>query len=301
MAATDTRILLVDDEPSNLEIFAEYLEDSGYALETAEDGAAAWSLLEAAPERFDVVVLDRLMPGLDGIEVLQRMKRHPALQSVPVILQTALAAADDVVDGLQAGAYYYLAKPFEEEMLLSVLGTAVVDRQRYRRAQQDRDLFVRTFGLMNEAEFVFRTLDEARDLATLLANACPDPRRVAIGLTELLLNAVEHGNLGISYEEKARLRAAGEWDSEIATRLADPHYARRHVTVSYRRVDGGIRLCIRDEGDGFDYSKYLDMDPSRAFDLHGRGIAMARMMSFDSLEYRGPGNEVEVTVKTPAS
>ena len=298
MAAIDTRVLLVDDEPFNLEILGEYLEDSGYALETAADGAAAWSLLEAAPGRFDVVVLDRMMPGLDGIEVLRRMKRHPNLLSVPVILQTALAAGDEIIEGLDAGAYYYLTKPFEEQVLLSVLGTAVADRRRYRRAQQDSDLAVRTFGLMQEAAFVIRTLDEARDLATVLANACPEPKRVAIGLTELLLNAVEHGNLGISYAEKGRLRETGDWDREIATRLADPRYAERRVSVNYRRVDGAITVCIRDDGDGFDYTQYLDMDPSRVFDLHGRGIAMARMMSFDRLEYRGRGNEVEVAVNT---
>jgi hypothetical protein len=56
-------------------------------------------------------------------------------------------------------------------------------------------------------------------------------------------------------------------------------------------------VCIKDQGDGFDFEKYLDMDPARAFDTHGRGIAMSRMLSFDSLDYRGCGNEVEVTVK----
>jgi hypothetical protein len=86
---------------------------------------------------------------------------------------------------------------------------------------------------------------------------------------------------------------------EIATRLADPRYAGRRVTVNCRRVDGAFTVCIRDDGDGFDYTKYLDRDASRVFDQHGRGIAMARTMSFDRLEYRGRGNDVEVAVNTP--
>jgi len=289
-------VLLVDDEPFNLEILLEYLEDTGYCLDVAEDGQVAWDKLTADPERFDVVVLDRMMPGLSGLEVLQRMKQHPVLQSVPVILQTALAARDEILEGLQSGAYYYLTKPFEEVMLQSVLQTAVADRQRYRQAQQDSKAAGRTFGLMREATFVFRTIESARDLAVVLANACPDPKRVAIGLTELLLNAVEHGNLGIGYREKSLLCKAERWDEEIAARLADPAYADREVLVTYRRVNGTISVRIKDQGKGFDFSRYLDMDPARAFDIHGRGIAMSRMISFDSLRYHGCGNEVEVTV-----
>jgi CheY-like chemotaxis protein len=290
-------LLLVDDEPFNLELMLEYLGDAGYGLEVAEDGLTAWDRLTADPQRFDVVVLDRMMPGLSGLEVLQRMKRHPVLQSVPVILQTALAAREEIIEGLQAGACFYLTKPSEEVMLSSVLRTAVADRGRYRQAREDSKVAVRTFGLMREATFAFRTPEAARDLAVVLASACPDPRRVAIGLTELLLNAVEHGNLAIGYREKTRLRETARWDEEIAARLADPRYADRQVRVSYRRVNGTITVCIKDQGDGFDFEKYLDMDPARAFDTHGRGIAMSRMLSFDSLDYRGCGNEVEVTVK----
>jgi CheY-like chemotaxis protein/anti-sigma regulatory factor (Ser/Thr protein kinase) len=296
MTGTEPRVLLVDDEPLNLEMLTEYLEASGYALDTAEHGASAWAQLEATPERFDVVLLDRMMPGLNGLEVLKRIKQHPVLQAVPVILQAALTARDEILEGLEAGAYYYLAKPFEEAMLLSVLRAAVADRQRYRQAQQGSDLAVRPFGLMREATFSFRTPAAARDLAVVLANACPDPQQVAIGLTELLLNAVEHGNLGITYEEKGRLREAGGWEDEVAARLADPRFAGRVVQVDYRRDAGAVTVRIRDGGEGFDYTKYLDIDPSRACDLHGRGIAMARSVSFDRLEYRGSGNEVEVAV-----
>lgn len=293
-------ILLVDDEPINLEILTEYLEDSDYRIETAADGRQAWDLLEADPERFDVVLLDRMMPGLSGTEVLARIKQHPMLASVPVILQTALSARDDVLEGLKAGAYYYLTKPFDQEMLLSVVGTAVDDRRRYRQAQEDSLLSGRTFGLMREASFSFKDLDAARDLARVLANACPDPMRAAIGFSELLINAVEHGNLGISYDEKGRLRQEERWDQEIAVRLADPAYADRQVHVRYMREPDCIRVLIRDEGEGFEWERFLEMDPERALDSHGRGIAMSRMLSFDSLEYRGSGNEVEVTVSTRA-
>lgn len=298
--ATPT-ILVADDEPFNVDILLEYLEDTGYNIETAADGQEAWDLLQARPDRFDVVILDRMMPGMTGIEVLQKIKQHPVLQSLPVILQTALAAKEEILEGLQAGAYYYLTKPFDEVMLLSVLTTAIDDRRRYLQAIEDSDVASRTFGLMREACFTFRTLGSARDMATVLANAFPDPRRVVIGLTELLVNAVEHGNLGITYDEKSQLREEERWEQEVEARLGDPVYAAREVLVRYNRQPDGIHVLIRDQGEGFDWQKYVDMDPARAFDSHGRGIAMSRMISFDDIEYRGCGNEVEVRVDIPQS
>ena len=294
------RILVADDEPFNVDILLEYLEDSGYHIETAVDGQEAWELLESNPEKFDVVILDRTMPRMSGMRVLEKIKQHAVLQSLPVILQTALAAKEEILEGLQAGAYYYLTKPFDEHMLLSVLSTAVEDRKRYLRALEHSDVASRTFGLMSEAAFSFKTLGSARDIATVLANAFPDPRRVIIGLSELLLNAVEHGNLGITYDEKSRLREEDRWEQEIEARLADPANAHKQVTVRYQRQPDEIRVSIRDEGQGFDWQKYVGMDASRAFDTHGRGIAMSRMISFDDVEYRGVGNEVEVTVKVAA-
>jgi CheY-like chemotaxis protein/anti-sigma regulatory factor (Ser/Thr protein kinase) len=291
------RVLIADDEPFNVDILLEYLDETGYEIDSAVDGRQAWAMLEADPGRYDVVLLDRMMPGLSGIEVLRRIKRHPVMQSVPVILQTAMAAKDEMLEGLQAGAYYYLAKPFDQAMLLSVLSTAVEDRMRYLRALEDSDVASRTFDLLHAAAFAFRTLHSARDIATVLANAFPDPKRVVIGLTELLVNAVEHGNLAISYDEKSRLREEGRWEQEIEARLADPAYADRQVRVDYRRCGDAIRVRIRDEGQGFDWREYADMDPARAFDSHGRGIAMSRMISFDEVAYHGSGNEVEVVVR----
>lgn len=290
------RILIVDDEPVNIEILLVYLEESGYELDTAQDGQQAWEMLEARPDHYDVLILDRMMPRMNGMEVLARVKAHPVLQSLPVILQTALAAKEEILEGMQAGAYYYLTKPFDEALLQSVLNTAVGDRLRYRRLQQESNVAGRCFGLMLEGQFRFRTLEAARDLANVLANACPDPRRAVIGMSELLVNAVEHGNLGISYTEKSRLRDCDGWEAEVRRRLDDPCYAERFVEVVYRREPGCIRVTITDQGEGFDWGKYLDFDPSRAFDKHGRGIAMSRMVSFDSLEYSAKGNEVTVSI-----
>ena len=139
-------------------------------------------------------------------------------------------------------------------------------------------------------------MDEARDLATLLSNICPDPQRVVVGMSELLINAVEHGNLGITYNEKGVLKEQGTWLDEVEKRLGMPEYSNRKVTVKMHKNNQKIDFTICDEGEGFEYCDFLEMDPDRAFDNHGRGIAMSRLLSFDELEYLGKGNEVRVSV-----
>lgn len=302
MFSATPKVLIVDDEPFNIEIIEEYLEDLPYLLDTAEDGQEAWEKLEADPQSFDAIILDRMMPRMTGLEVLERVRAHPELQSIPVILQTGMAAQEDILEGMQAGAYYYLTKPFEEEMLTSVLTTAIEDRMRYRAAHEQSDVASRTLGMLTCGGFEFKTLEAARDLSTSLANAFPDPRRVVIGLSELLINAVEHGNLGITYDEKSALRENESWDDEVVRRLALPENQDKYVQVRYERKSDVIEVVIKDQGEGFDWEKYIEMDPARAFDTHGRGIAMSKMMSFDELEYRGKGNEVVVKVAlNPAS
>lgn len=165
------------------------------------------------------------------------------------------------------------------------------------RLEADR----RALGALHHAEFRIRTMEEARELGIFIANTCPQSQRVVLGLTELLVNAVEHGNLELSYEDKSRLMEAGRLHDEIAQRLRDPRYAARAVAIDYRRREDRVEIAITDEGPGFDWHRYLDFDPERAFHSHGRGIAMARKLSFDHLDYRGRGNEVFVSMHVDKS
>jgi CheY-like chemotaxis protein/anti-sigma regulatory factor (Ser/Thr protein kinase) len=285
-------VLVVDDEVLNLMLIKEYLKYSGYHLITADDGEQAWDLLQADPRAYDVVLLDLMMPRLDGMEVLRRIKAHSQLQVLPVILQTALASPEDIHKGIRAGAYYYLTKPFEKEMLRSVVATAVKDHTRYRRMQEEIDRTTGLCGLLHMAEFRFRTPEQGRALANLLANACPEPRKAVVGIGELLVNAVEHGNLGIGYREKGKLLESGQLNEELERRLELPEYRERWVDVRYERGKREIRICIRDQGDGFDWENFAQVDPSRVFDAHGRGIAVSRIMSFDRVEFAGNGSDV---------
>jgi len=290
-------LLVAEDDPISLEILLENLSEAGYAIDAAVDGDAAWALLTANPERYYAILLDRMMPGIDGIEVLRRVKADAALCHTPVIMQSALAQPEEVLEGLRGGAHYYLTKPFAADTLLAIVNTAVRD---FRHTQEIRDearKAARTLIHLEHAAFTFRTPDEARDIATLLANACPDGEKVALGLSELMLNAVEHGNLGITYQEKSQLIAAGALEEEITRRLADPSWGERRARIEFDRGEREIRFLLSDQGAGFEWLDFLEMRPERAFDTHGRGIAMAKLLSFDSLDYHGSGNALEATVR----
>lgn len=292
LAAEDTRVLVVDDNALDRKLINVYLKAQGYAPRFASDGAEAWTILQNEPDNFDVVLLDRAMPIMGGLELLGLMKEHRRLRMVPVILQTASGGRDDVVEGLRAGAYYYLTKPFDAEMLVAVVRTAANDYCEYREMQEQLRKGLQILRLMRDARFVLQTVVQARDVAAILANTCPDPSAVVVGLTELLLNAIEHGNLGITYDEKSILGTRDEWSAEVTRRLALPENAAKMVEIRFERDEREIRFTIRDEGPGFDWKRFIDIDPRRAFDTHGRGIVMARSLSFSSLEYLGTGNEV---------
>ncbi len=296
MSNNKSRILVVDDEALNIEIILGMLEGENYQFDVARDGVEAWALLEGNPEAYDVVLLDRMMPRMDGMEVLSRIKSHTLLRHIPVILQTAMNAREHMVEGIRAGAYYYLVKPYDGDVLVSVVRTAARDNRHYRNIRKELRDATRTLGLLRSGRFRYRTLAEARALATLLANACPNSESVAMGLAELMINAVEHGNLGISYQEKSVLNAAGFWEAEVERRLAQDTLSPRQVEVEFSRDEDSIRILITDQGEGFDWEKYLTLSPERALDNHGRGIAMAKMLSFSELEYRGRGNQVAVTI-----
>lgn len=293
LTTSTARILLVDDEPLNLEILAEHLEEPAYRTVAANNGQEAWQILDADPGGFDAVLLDRMMPVMNGMELLAKLKADGRFRGLPVIMQTAAAAKEQVAEGLRQGAYYYLTKPFERDVLVAIVESAL-EQRRSRMALVDDQLEPTA---LVAGEFRFRTLIEARRLCGFLARLTPRPEQVVMGLSELMINAVEHGNLGITYREKSALNEKGMWRDEVERRLAAPEYAARHAQVRMRRQDdGSIEFTIVDEGKGFDWQGFLEISPERAFDSHGRGIAMSRMLSFSSVEYCGCGNTVVATV-----
>jgi diguanylate cyclase (GGDEF)-like protein len=105
------RVLIVDDHEDNIELLRARLEAWGFATESAGDGEEALKRIDESPP--DLILLDVMMPNIDGIEVARRVKGNRSLPFIPIIMQTALDATENKVEGLEAGADDYITKPID--------------------------------------------------------------------------------------------------------------------------------------------------------------------------------------------
>ncbi len=297
------RFLLVDDNLRNLSSLTRTLTPKrnrhpchlDSELEQVETGEAALEVLKKDPDKFDLVLLDIMMPGISGLDVLRIMRKDSALKNMLVILQTGLGEPENMQAGLEAGAQGYITKPLDKDQLLSLIKSVLEERDRNQEMLGELNTAASFIQSLNSINLRFKSIQDARDNATMLAKACPNPEAHLMVLTELLLNAVEHGNAGITYDEKSELNRQGKLQKEVERRLSLPENANKIVDVAYRKTDTKITFVITDVGKGFDPTDYMEFSAKRALDNHGRGIAMAKK-GFSSLQYIGCGNTVEATI-----
>jgi len=296
-----TRVLLVEDEPANSAILASYLQAAGYIVDEAVDGVAAWSMLEGSPGAYRLIVTDKRMPNMNGLELAARIKADRRFSNIPVIMQTGDTSQEEFLKGIKAGVYYYLAKPYDESTLLALVRSAIIERE--RKEIFERRLSSQQNALVNfiKGEFMLQTPSEAQNTAFLLGSIFPRPELAVSGLYELILNGIEHGNLGIGYAEKGYLLSEGKWEDEVTKRLGSPQYRDKKVFIHFEQFPNRLEITITDDGAGFDPQPYMEIEPSRATHGNGRGIAKANLLSFDEVIYQGPANQVKVISYTQYS
>ena len=127
-------IWCVEDDASIRDIEVYALQSTGFQARGFEDGSAFWKVLRDEEEKPQLVVLDVMLPGIDGVELLRRMRNEPALERIPVVMATAKGTEYDKIQGLDLGADYYLTKPFGVMELVSCV-KAVLRRCQSQRAE----------------------------------------------------------------------------------------------------------------------------------------------------------------------
>lgn len=136
-----SHILIVDDNEFNREVLLQNLEDLGYGVESAASGHEA---LERIERRLpSMVLLDIMMPGMDGYELCQRLRADPRTHELPVIMVTAKADSDEIVQGLRAGANDYVTKPIDMDVLMARLETHLRLQQLREEAQETGERLLR--------------------------------------------------------------------------------------------------------------------------------------------------------------
>jgi two-component system phosphate regulon response regulator PhoB len=198
------KILVVDDEPEAVELVEFNLKQAGFDVVTAEDGAEALKKARAALP--SLVVLDLMIPEVDGLEVCKILRRDPATAALPIIMLTAKAAEIDRILGLELGADDYITKPFSpRELVLRI-----------------RKILARGRGEASEPQFKFGDLliDSGRHLVSWRG------KPIELTATEFKLLSVLAQRRGRVQSRDQLLRDVWEYNSLIDTRTVDTHMRR---------------------------------------------------------------------------
>ena len=182
-------VLVVDDVPDNLSVLHDALDESGYTVLVATSGEAA--LQRAAQAVPDIVLLDAMMPGLDGFEVAKRLKASPLTAHIPIIFMTGLTETEHLVAALEAGGVDYVTKPIKPKEVLARMG---VHMQGARQARQTRNA-LDAFGYASitvrasDGKLMWTTPLARELLATYYGNATQTPPAVVAWLQRHLEDA----------------------------------------------------------------------------------------------------------------
>src|SRR6185369_7250983 len=202
-------ILAVDDDPNNLSVVRDCLVECNYTILVAEDGESA--IQRAGYARPDLILLDVMMPGIDGYETCRTLKSMDGTKEIPVIFMTALAETGHKVKGLEAGAVDYITKPFQREELLARIAVHLHNRELTRKLQEAKEML--------ETRVEERTAELAQTI-----NALHD---------EIIER--ERGE-----EERVRLATAIEQAAE-AIFMADAQWLFTYVNPAFERMSGYTR------------------------------------------------------------
>jgi len=170
------RIMVVDDDPEIIELVEHLLEDSACEVVSEFSGDEAWETLLACQDspagELDLVLLDVMMPGMDGYELCGRIKQHERLRFIPVVMMTALASVDNKAQGLGVGADDYITKPFDPRELLARVGAMLrIRRMEQELRQRNRELA--TLNTLNQS------VASSLDLNQILVSAMQGVSQIA--------------------------------------------------------------------------------------------------------------------------
>ncbi len=150
ISTTTESILLVDDNPTNLQVLFQTLDGVGCKLLIAKNGEMALSIVGKA--RPDLILLDIMMPGIDGYEVCRQLKSVPATADIPVIFLSALGNTEDKVKGLQLGAVDYITKPFQPDEVIARVNTHLTIHRLKREVESRKDQLEHELKVVSEVQ-----------------------------------------------------------------------------------------------------------------------------------------------------
>jgi len=301
----NSHILIIDDVADNIQVAMNILKEDSYDFSFASNGEEALALIESEAKHFDLILLDIMMPKLDGYEVCRRLKSNPATQDIPVIFLTAKVDIDSIKKGFDVGAVDYLTKPFHSEELISRVKNHL-DLYKAKRLLQHNNLSLETkinFStkrLMTELESSQRemiylltelmesTSDETGKHIRRMAEICALIARYHPSLTnddeEVLLNAAPLHDIGKMTVPPEILNKPGKLTEDEFVIM------KNHTTNAYdllknseRRLFKAGAIIAQQHHEKWDGTGYPNQLKGSDIHIYGRIVALADV--FDALTH----------------
>lgn len=263
--------LIVEDHPDQAEMVAQVLRLRAYDAIVAETGETGLKL--ARERKPDVVVLDLMLPDINGFDVCRRLRTDRETMLTPVVMLTALGDAENRIRGFRVGANAYVTKPYGIDELINAIASARAWRTAIERNNIQGEIHV-------ELNSEIMLLQDLNDFLLHLCRETPFTNEQVLQLRQAVLemaqNAIEWGNL---------------------------HQTERPVNITYRVFDDHVEIVVRDQGTGFDVNNlphaaaaddpftHLDVRDRLGLRAGGFGLMICKGM-VDELRYNDVGNEV---------
>ena len=297
--AVAVSFLVVSEQDRQSIDLCDFLLNMGYCVQKTCDHAIASEILDSDPSKYYGIFLNVCEQDSDRQKTFESLKNKAHCHNFPVFLSKKDYDILEIKQSLEKLEEYESVILFDNVNQLQAKKelNEKIEEQIKKRKNMDMS-FTSLNGTLNYGKFNIQSIEQAQLLARQLASHCPKTDVVVIGLSELMINAIEHGNLHIDYDKKSELHAQGKWYEEVQRLLKTPEYKNKHATVEFIRAPGMITIQITDQGDGFNWRDFEQVDPRKMLDSHGRGIIIARALSFETLTYNEKGNQVTCTILT---
>lgn len=279
------RVLVVDDQPSNLRVISALLARHGYAVATAERGADALAALEDQPP--DLMLLDMLMPGMDGFDLLREIRLRPDWSSLPVVFLTVAQDRDLLLRAFEAGAVDFVTKPFMPEELLARVQAHI--------------------GLKLTRDRLERVARERAELVSLVAHDLKNPLTSIFFASELLIEGATRPERVPRYLQMVResaedalgyIRRYLETQAEQAGSRADAPPGRACLRELLQWLDQRYALQLEDRGAALRLAPVEDGAPAVAADPLVLRQVCENLIS-NAIKY-APGSDIELSVHAGA-
>ncbi len=286
------KILIVEDDYGSREYLLNLVQLEGYdvrAVVNGQEGLAEYKAFDP-----DIIVSDIQMPVMDGLEMLKILRQDKS--DTIFIITTAYGSEDYAIDALRLGANNYLKKPIKRKSLIGLIN-------KYKLIVESHKLAKKAEGKLLKKNITLEFKTEIQHIPAIIGQLVSnlgvklddsEITNIELGLDELITNSVEHGNLGITFEEKVKASNDNTMLELYAEKMKVRKLARRKIKVKYKLRPKYCEWIITDEGKGFDWK--LIPDPTKGaqlMELNGRGIFITHFL-FDEMEYLGKGNKVRV-------